>query len=408
MKIVIVTGQFPSISETFVMNHVTALIDRGHDVEVFAFKKNELTDETHHQINEYGLMNKVHYYHPPQKRLKRLWRMCSFIKQLKYWPYFMKIFSRHGDQFYDRLNKAFMLQYFLDGEFDVIHCHFGHNANKLIFLKEVMPDIKFIVTFHGADIRLGEESHGKIYEKLFACCDRVIAIGEYNKERLEYFGCPACKIVMLPNGVDTEKFKPPAADGKTGRSPIVITTVGRCVEDKDPTFALQVMRNIADETEDEFKYNWIGDGHLRDDFIREAFKLGLGEIVNSPGALNQEAVKQYLQNTDIFFLPSKNEAFPVVLLEAQAMGNPVVATDVGGVRKGLIEGKTGFIVESNDAKQAKEKILQLMKDVSKRKSMSNEARRFIADNFDINKLTERLLAIYHDEESEGVGEAKKI
>jgi len=396
MKIAIIADAFPQVSETFILNQITSLIDLGNEVDVLAFVKKD-EKKVHQDVIKYGLLKKAIFFKPPpQKRWQRILKALKiFLLYFIFYPReLIKCFNhkKYGGKYY-ALKILFLLEPFLKNKYDVIHCQFGPVGNKLIFLKDILPRIKFLTTFHGYDIRLGLEKGNGIYKDLFRKVDYIVSICNYNTHRLLQLGCLSNKIIYHPNGININSFR--SSKGLQNRGYFVITTVARLVKEKNILFALEVISSLKKENSYKFKYYLIGNGYLKDEVERRIKKLNLEESVILFGALSNDEIKEKLNETDIFFLPSKQEAFPTVLLEAQAMGVPVVAANIGGVSETLQDGVTGYLLSSYALQEAKSKIDNLLQDEVLKIKMGKSGRRFIEDNFDIRKLSKRLVDIYN-------------
>ncbi|MEK6732746.1 MAG: glycosyltransferase [Candidatus Omnitrophota bacterium] len=396
MKIAIVVEVFPALSETFILNQITGLIDLKQDVGIFAFNKlNEL--KRHEEIERYRLLDKVIYFNTPRKRSARVIKAAMiFFRYFLFYPKEISkcIFYKNFYSVRKILHNLRNLEPFLYRRYDIIHCHFGPVGNEFIFLKTIFSNIKFIVTFYGYDVRLGLQKSGDLYEYLFKNADRVISICDYHTQKLIDFGCNPDKITYHPLGLDVEKFK---FEQRTKTKNIfTITTVARLEDDKNIFFALDVIKAWRDEAIYKFKYYLVGDGHLREDIVKKISEYKLAENVTLFGALSHTDVIKLLQETDVFFLSSKAEGLPTALLEAQAVGIPVIATDVGGVRDALIDGVTGFIIANNNIEDAKSRIIHLFKNPQVIKKMGEEGRKYVEAKFNIKILNRRLVGIYEN------------
>jgi len=392
MRIAIVAGLFPKISETFILNQITGLIDLGHDVSVFAFGRTKESEGFHKSVAAYKLLEKTCYFNVPKSRRKRIMKAAGIIlKMLLKQPESFRIFRdyrKYGS--YQFLNNLFKLEYFIDKKFDVVHCHFGPIANEIIFLKDVFPSVKCFVTFHGYDIRLGLAEGGDMYTALFSNVDGVFSICDYNKKQLIQFGCLEKKILDLPNGVDPDIFKRKERD-KNEKFKII--SVGRMVKEKNYSFALKVMKSLKEEGKIQFEYHIVGDGYLRQELEDEIKKYGLEPEVVLHGAQNQEFVIERMNEADMFLLPSQEEAFSVALLEAQLMELPVIATNVGGVCKALIDGKTGYLVAVNDIQQAVKRIYDL-NNTSLSRELGQQGRAYVVNGFNIGRINKQMEEYY--------------
>ena len=100
--------------------------------------------------------------------------------------------------------------------------------------------------------------------------------------------------------------------------------------------------------------------------------------------------------SDIFLLPSIEEALPVVLMEAQAIGLPVIATDVGSTSQIVIDGNTGFIVPKKEPAALEDRLLYLMDHPELWDEMGRNGRNVVESRYDINVLNRKLVDIYQE------------
>ncbi|MDE2027097.1 MAG: glycosyltransferase [Candidatus Omnitrophica bacterium] len=393
MKIAIVAGFFPKISETFVLDHITGMIDLGHDVCIVA---DAPADErtAHPSIAQYDLEERVIYTDQivPKNRFKRFCLGFYFILS--------NIFIQPGRilnalNFFKYGKKAASLTYLFYYKFfksmDIIHCHFGTTADYWICLKDVLVESKFFVTFHGSDIRKGFQRGVSYYHDVFNRADGVISISDFNTKGLIELGCPEAKIINLPNGIDLDKFQPKP---RKNTSNFTLTTVARLVEEKNLFYALQIVKRLNETTPKKFSYRIIGDGPLKENLSQMIKIYGLEGMVKLLGGQSQQKIIEYLNETDVFLLPSRHEAFCVALLEAQAMEVPVVACDVGGVASAMVDQETGCLIPLNDTDYAIKVIDQLFDDKVLRNRMGKDGRHFVEQNFDIRNINRKLEQIY--------------
>jgi len=345
---------FPTVSETFVLNHVTGLIDLGYAVDIYAFGPEGLEDYSHRQFDEYQL-----------------------ARQTTYLP--------------DDPDHPEILRQFLERDYCAVHCHFGLVSEKMAFLREHMRTVPFLVTFHGLDIRLALDEGGQILQSTFEHFDWFISICSYNRARLEQLGCAPQKIVDMPNGVNTAVFLP---GNRHSGSEVRIVTVARLHRNKNIQFALRVMHRLA-QSGLEFSYLVLGHGPDRPELESLIEELELSSRVRLLGQCSQDQVAEQLGQADIFFLPSRAEASPVCVLEAQACALPVVATRVGGMEELVSDGVNGFIVESGDQAAAASRLLQLAHKPATRLEMGLKGRDFIRKNHDSRALLRRCAAMYN-------------
>jgi glycosyltransferase involved in cell wall biosynthesis len=225
--------------------------------------------------------------------------------------------------------------------------------------------------------------------------DRFITISQEIACELNQAGIPEEKLISIPNGVDTARFRP--ADHEEKRKletelnlPAGIKCIytGRLEEEKNLAWLASNWRDIRSKNP-QASLLVIGAGSEEKN-IRQAASDGvylLGE---------KSDVRPYLQSSDIFILPSKREGLSNALLEALACGLPAVATDVGGNRELIDDGVNGLLIPLNDSGRMAAAVNQLLDNSPARKQMSLKAREFILENYQIEKTVDRLIRLYDE------------
>jgi colanic acid/amylovoran biosynthesis glycosyltransferase len=395
MKIAFIVGVFPAISETFILNQITGLLDMGHDIEIFA-QVNPRDKKIHSDIEKYDLQSKVQYSYRSLNKFRVFCRLIYLI--LFNFKDVVKLFKIR-DIFKDYKKIPLLIPLviaFKNKKFDIIQCHFGPNGILGAFLKELGVEGKIVTMFHGYDIRLGINKGGDIYNNLFEHADCILANSDYSYRHLMMFRPSSKKIILHPVGVNLEKFSFRWTNGGVkDLNPISIVTVARLSEEKGLEYGIRgISELIKCNPELRLEYQIVGGGHLERNLRKLVEELKLSEVVYFFGSQNQEEVIQIFQQAHIFLLPSIAEALPVVLMEAQAVGLPVVATSVGSVSQIVIDRKTGFLVPSRDVDALTEKLNYLIENPQIWLRMGREGRRFVEENFDIKKLNKELEGIY--------------
>ncbi len=399
MRIAFVVGYFPKLSETFILNQITGLLDRGHDVKIFA-ESNPEEKKVHENVKTYRLMDRVHYFEIPQKRSVRYIQGIKLItSRLHENP--RKILKSLNALRYGKEALSLRILYFtipfLDQEenFDIIFCHFGNNGNVGAYIKEnFLPHAKLVCMFHGNDIREGIDKGGDIiYSSLFKNGDCILSISEYNRKYLQEWG--AKNIVDHPVGIDTRKFTKQKTKFE-GNETIDILSVGRLTEEKGYLHALDAIKLLVEKNPGkQIIYNIIGDGHLKEELEKYIEKKGLKRNVVLHGAKEQEEVLNFYRNADIFLHSSVSEALPVVIMEAGCCELPVVATDVGSVNEEVEHGKSGFIVEPKNPEAIFEKLDWLLKNENMWETMGKCGREIIEEKYSLDKLNKELEQILY-------------
>jgi glycosyltransferase involved in cell wall biosynthesis len=138
-------------------------------------------------------------------------------------------------------------------------------------------------------------------------------------------------------------------------------------------------------------FYWVGDGHYRQKITDKLEKF---ENFNWLGRLSYpNDIRQFLETIDVYALITGMDLAPLTLKEAQLMKKPVIATDVGGDKEMMINGKTGFLVKEGNHKEIIEKLSQLLKNKQMADEMGIEGAKFIQDEFNWEKVTKDFLKI---------------
>jgi glycosyltransferase involved in cell wall biosynthesis len=167
--------------------------------------------------------------------------------------------------------------------------------------------------------------------------------------------------------------------------------LGNLRPEKDLETFLQAARGILDVIPSA-EFLVIGDGTSGRQLKSLANDLHLAESVHFLG--ERPDIPDLLAALDILVMSSYTESFPNAILEAMAMGKPVVATNVGGIPEVVEEDRTGFLVPARDPKAIAERVLSLCRDSARRLQMGRAARAHVENNFTVQAVTARLEGIY--------------
>ncbi len=201
----------------------------------------------------------------------------------------------------------------------------------------------------------------------------TVAVGEASADDVErWVGIPRRKVRVVHNGVPDPGMgdRPAAEPGH----PAIIGCAARLETQKGIDVLLTAMSDLPD-----VQLRLIGDGSLRETLEQQADALDVADRVDFLGWVG-DAPKR-IAELDVFVLPSRDEAFPLTIVEAMLAGTPVVATDVGSVREAVIDGVTGLLVPSGDPAALVVAVRRLLDDADLRSRLATAARRLAADRF---------------------------
>jgi len=404
MKIAVITTFFPSLSETFVLNQITGLLELGHDVRVFAWQ-DPAESAIHADVAKYDLLGRTRYIPeaPRNKSLcliKALWLIvANFHKRPGPLLRFVMMFVRRRKGL--SLNHLHFLLNFIEEDFDVIHCHYGPNGLIGVFLKDAGIAARVCTVFHGFDISCYPLARGRdVYSDLFKKGDLFMPVSEHWRKELLDMGCPPEKTIVHRMGIALNTFEYRRhripSDG-----PARLLTVGRLVQKKGHRYAIEAVASLAVGGRD-IEYTIAGDGPLRGDLEQLVETHSLRDRVRFLGAVDQEQVRRLYQESDVFVLPSVRaddgdmEGVPVVLMEAMASGVPVVSTRHTGIEELVTDGVSGLLSPEKDVAALAEKLRYLLDHPHAAEALARAARHRVEGEFNIDNLNKRLETIYRN------------
>jgi len=400
MKIGFIVSSFPELSQTFILNQVTGIIDSGNDLRIFSLKHSE-QNMVHPEVEKYGLKDKVIYIEVPKNKIRRILKALNIIiGNIHNKPVTilksLNIFKYKKDALSLRL--ICQIAPFLGEELDIIHCFFGPVGLFGLKLRELNAiKAKIATSFHGFDISKSKYTGNvSIYKTLFEKGDIFLPVCGYLKNKLLEFGCDEEKITIHRMGIGLEKFR---YRKSTINSSIRLLSVGRLIEKKGFSYSIEAVSRLTKDYPD-LVYNIIGDGRLRNELDKLIDKLNCGKNIKIHGFKTNEGVARLFNSSDILLAPSvetqdgDGEGIPNVLKEAMAVGLPVVSTSNFGIPELVKDGVSGYLVPEGDIDAITEKIMILIKNTKMREDMGANGRKYIEENYDIKKLNPRLLDIY--------------
>ncbi len=291
--------------------------------------------------------------------------------------------SRHLSLLIKNLGIKTALIYFSNykkfGNPDRVHAHFANNAALKAMLFSKFKNIPFSCTGHGSEILL----YPKPYLKdIILAAKPFITISKYNKEILEKkYSLPQDLIQVNYCGVDTQFFKP---NRKNPPAIFTITSVTALKAIKGLEYLIIACEYLKNDGI-VFNCEIIGGGNLFGKHQKMIKDLKLENHVKLLGAKSQEEIKNKLDNTSIFVLPSLSEGIPVAVMEAMSMKLPVIATEITGLPEIIKDQQTGFLVPPENARKLAQTIIFLYQHPEIIPKIGKEARISILENFNLEK-----------------------
>jgi colanic acid/amylovoran biosynthesis glycosyltransferase len=279
---------------------------------------------------------------------------------------------------------------------ELLHAAYGTTPATLAMLCSWLAGVPYTFTCHAYEIfgpnpTLTEKARHARFLTTVSESTRAFAIEKYGLE-------PA-KVRVVYLGVDTKNLAPCARRAPDGR--FVVCCVARLELVKGHGVLLKACRILRERGID-VRCRLVGDGGLRSSLEQEVLRLGLTDHVEILGSLQPEAVFDALRHADAFALPAvvapngNRDALPVALMEAMALGLPVVSTFVSGIPELVEAGVSGLLVPPGDAVALSEALERLARDRVLASSCGQAARIRIEQSFDLRKSAARMVDLFHE------------
>lgn len=228
--------------------------------------------------------------------------------------------------------------------------------------------------------------------RLTPITDAFIAVAEpHGRYLAEHEGCPACKVRVIPNGVDVGHFRPrwpnhslQAELGLTPDAPVA-GIVAALRPEKNHEMFLQAAALVREKLP-AARFLIVGDGPQRAKLESLTRELSLSEAVRFLGT--RPDVAKVLSLLGVLVLTSHMEANPVSILEAMAAEKPVVATRVGSVPETVLDGQTGYLVAPGDARGTADRVAELLSDRQRASAFGRAGREQVIAHWSIDRMVE--------------------
>jgi len=405
MRVAFLMAGFPVLSETFILDQITGLIERNVELDLYAQTYANAPKE-HSELQTYELMSKLKYPNPKlSSRFSRLSKFSgSFITNLNTSPrtviQSLNIFKYGISTLSLRLfYESIALLH--EKKYDLIHAHYGPLGNHALILKELNAiQGKLVTSFHGFDLSRYLTDHGEdVYKRLFQNGDLFLPVSDYWKNRLVDLGCEERKTKVHHMGIDPNSFQYLNREFSFNHEVRVIS-IARLTEKKGIKYAIKAVANLLEHTNLNVRYQIIGDGHLRMNLQLLVNELNLQNHVLLLGLKNRSEIIGYLNESDILLVPSVTasdgdmEGIPMVIMEAMAMGLPVVSTYHSGIPELVSDGITGFLAPEKDEISLSKTIVKITQSSDTIASITKNARHFVEDYFNIDIQNDELVNLY--------------
>ncbi len=356
MRVAYLVNQYPKVSHTFIRREILALEREGVHVARFALRGWDADVKGSEDLAERGRTRHIlrqglprllwravlrTLEHPPHA-----WRALRTAVQMsrqaeRPWPYHLMYF----------LEACTLADWMRDEKIQHVHAHFGTNSAEVAQLAHLLGGPGYSFTVHGPE----EFDKPKFLHLTRKIRDAafVVAISSYGRSQL-WRWLPAedwHKVHVVHCALEKVFFQ--AEDALTQPSAPRLVNVGRLCAQKGQLLLVEAAALLRREGI-EFELVFAGDGEMRGPIEEAIRRHGLGDRVRILGWVDSATVRAQLLESRALVLPSFAEGLPVVIMEAMAVGRPVVATRIAGIPELVREGIDGWLVPPGDIEQLKE------------------------------------------------------
>ena len=379
---------FTRISETFILNEILELERQGFDLRIYSL--NRPRDTKRHRLAG-QVQSPVTYLPEPLLRATPAVALAHVKLLLRspadYLVTLGQVLISCDPDLVERFIQAGFLAHLLERD-GVCHLHAGfvHSPGSVAWLLYLLIGLPFSVATHAKDLY---HSPPRLLRKKLASARVVFTCTRYNVGHLRRMAGPAGirRLRQIYHGTDLERFP----FGLCGLAdPPLILAVARLVKKKGLQYLIRgcaVLRSRGRR----FRCRIIGAGPLHKDLLRLIRSEGLEETVSLEGALEQEQVIDWYRQAAVLALPSivtsdgDRDGIPNVLVEAAAIGLPIVSTPVSGIPELVHDAETGLLVPPHDPTALADAIERLLDSPELRERLRAAARTTVEREFDLRR-----------------------
>lgn len=282
----------------------------------------------------------------------------------------------------------------------VVHTHNANAHYHTVAAAVGLPIARLINTRHGMGAAQPRSRGEWLYRRTMARTDTVAAVCEAARARFAQQGVsPRGRLLSVPNGIRIDRFSPASEERRDALRSVlglapgtrIIGTVGRLNPVKDQASLLRAFARLRGDFTDTALV-LAGDGALRAALEAQVAALGIGDAVRFLG--DRSDVRELLRGFDVFALSSLSEGYSMALLEACASGLPIVATDVGGNREIVADGRNGLLVPPARDDALAEAFAALLREPARTAAMGQAGRDWALREASIEAMAGRYDALY--------------
>ncbi|MFD2542036.1 glycosyltransferase family 4 protein [Lacinutrix gracilariae] len=279
---------------------------------------------------------------------------------------------------------------------DIIHVQWAKDVDRFMFLKEKLG-VKLILSLRGAHINyspIASPTLAESYKRNFPKVDAFHAVSKAIAIEAQKYNAEASKIKVIHSPITEQIFNLYKNVEKSKSKTIRICVVGRFHWIKGMRYLFDALRVLQQENKT-FECICIGENCLPEEALFQINQLDLFQSITILGNLNQEVLFKTMQSCDVLVLPSLKEGIANVVLEAMAIGLPVIATHCGGMAEVVIPNETGWLVPTRNPKAIANAIMEVKETSEKEiQRITENAYQLVKKEFNGNESIKKFEALY--------------
>lgn len=274
----------------------------------------------------------------------------------------------------------FCVGYARKNRIDFTFAFFAVPAGWVAWILRLLYGIPYGVYFGGSDIPNANPSRFKDIYPIITPLLKMIwkrasfrSVCSQELQSLGHKADPTSEFLMIPNGVETQRFIPI----ERRESPKVkVLFIGRLIPRKGFHRVVHALPRVRELSHVPFEVEVVGTGAHRAELDSLAEQLHVSDLIRYVGMVPYDQLEKSYQYADIFVLTSLSEGMPSVILEAMGCGLPIIASDVGGNNEIVHEGENGYLITGDDSNGLAEKLVSLINNKELRTTMGQKSRAY--------------------------------
>lgn len=385
-------SSFPKLSESFILNEINELYNRGYNIAVFAQNEpgENLTHEEYQDIDVPIYYANASYMDFPQLLSAKPAQMALSNATNGIFKHFSPKQIGHnlllGKQCAEFIES-------LDFRVDVVNAHFASPTRIGARLAARHHGIPCTVTAHAVEIF--RSPNVPQIKHICDSMDHVIVPSEYNRDYLREEIGVENNITVVPATTQVAKFEPSAPTVENR-----LLTVARLVEKKGYPYSIEAVNNLIEQGYD-IEYHIVGTGDRKDRLQQQVEECEIEDHVEFLGHVSDERLQIELSEASVFVLPcviaedGDRDAMPVVLKEAMASKTACVSTTVSAIPELITDGEDGVLVPQKEPDKLATAIQDLLENPERRQLLANNGQKTVCEKFDISDSADILTDVFN-------------